>query len=87
MPGYYDEEQKAVEAKYKPKISALKQDIYDIENNLRDDAKSSEWPELKKRETEDRAEMRKLYSEWFSSDAQVRCRSKLAIIHEYLSSF
>ena len=74
MPGYYDEEQIAAQAKYKPQILALKKNIYDIENDLRDDGKASEWPTLKKRETEDRAEMRKLYSEWFSSDAQVRAQ-------------
>jgi hypothetical protein len=79
MPGYYDEEQKAVQAKYMPQIIALKENIYTTEKNLKDEAKSSEWPALKKLETEDRAQLRKLYSEWFSSDAQVRCRSSLEL--------
>ncbi len=71
MPGYYEEEQRAVKAEYKPEIKALKKDIYTIQESLRDNSKSSEWPALKERETQDRAQMKKLYSEWFSSDVQV----------------
>ena len=72
MPGYHEIGQRLAKAQYLPKITAIKQDLKAIDNDLNDSSKSEKCPDLKKRKEEDIAKLKKIYSDWFSTDVQVR---------------
>ena len=71
MPGYYEKEQGTVRAKYEAKVIALKSDMADIDKDLKNSSMATQWQELKKRKVEDMSQIKKIYSEWFSTNVQV----------------
>lgn len=73
MPGYYEKEQSIIRFKYGPKVTDLKNDIADVDKDLKNSSLSATWPELKRRKVEDITQLKKIYSEWFSTDVQVHC--------------
>jgi hypothetical protein len=80
MPGYYEKEQSLVRSKFGPKVTDLNTEIASIDKDLKNSSLSTTWPELKKRKVEDMTQLKKIFSEWFSTDVQVNSKQPVCLL-------